>query len=277
MSTRQSSLSDAIYHICCRHIARRRPFGRVQRLAQKVLGRPGSSLQRLFHHIGHKEISDIRSYQQELLANDTLKERYDYYVRKGYISQKYDSWEARFGNLNQVPGATLAWFYALIRELKPDRIIETGTAAGSSTSIMLAALHANNCGELVSIDLPAEKGKRGMGWSLPEGEQAGFLIPDEYRRRWNLRVGDAKDLLVPAFREKRCDIFIHDSLHEYGHMMWEYVSALLNMETGGIIISDDIVENRGVWWKFISVFRLPCFIDLANPNVGVTAIKLIES
>ena len=180
-------------------------------------------------------------------------------------------------NLNQAPGATLVWIYALIRELKPDRIIETGTAAGSSASIVLAALHANNCGELVSIDLPAEKGKRGMGWSLPEGEQAGFLIPDEYRRRWDLRVGDAKDLRVPAFREKRCDIFIHDSLHEYGHMMWEYVSAFLNMETGGIIISDDIVKNRSVWWKFISVFRLPCFIDLANPNIGVTAIKLIES
>ncbi len=202
MNAGRSSLSDSLYRMYCLHVVPRRPVGRLQRLTQKVLGRPGSGLQRLFKHIGHREESDIRHYQQELLSNDALKHRYCYYVQKGCIPKKYDSWEHRFGNLCEKPGANVSWQYALIRELKPDRIIETGAAEGSGTSIMLAALHANNHGELISIDLAAEKGRYSMNWSLPQDERAGFLIPDEYRDRWELRVGDAKDLLVPALREK---------------------------------------------------------------------------
>lgn len=114
-----------------------------------------------------------------------------------------------------------------------------------------------------------------MDWSLPEGQKAGLLIPEEYKKYWELRIGDAKDLLVNALREKPCDIFIHDSLHIYEHMMWEYITAFVNMENGKIIISDDILWNKA-WWNFTEKFQLLNFQDLSNPNIGVTVVRHIK-
>ncbi len=68
--------------------------------------------------------------------------------------------------------------------------------------------------------------------------------------------------------------FLHDSLHEYDQMMWEYVSAFVNMESGGVIVSDDILfASPSPWWRFLSDFGLSCFIDLANPSIGATVVR----
>jgi predicted O-methyltransferase YrrM len=44
--------------------------------------------------------------------------------------------------------------YIICRVVKPMTIIETGVAAGLSTSYILYALEKNRCGELHSIDMP---------------------------------------------------------------------------------------------------------------------------
>jgi hypothetical protein len=111
-----------------------------------------------------------------------------------------------------------------------------------------------------------------MDWTLPKGEKPGLLIPHQYKNRWELRIGDSKDLLAPALQEEECEIFIHDSFHTYEHMMWEYVTSFVNMKSGKVIISDDTLWNNA-WWDFTDNFSLPRFHDLANPHLGVTVIK----
>ena len=68
---------------------------------------------------------------------------------------KYFNWEDRV--LNNPSNVLI--YYALIRELKPKLIVETGTASGSMTSFILSALSKNKTGKLISIDLPPQKNK----------------------------------------------------------------------------------------------------------------------
>src|SRR6266581_3100545 len=39
------------------------------------------------------------------------------------------------------------------------------------------------------------------------------------------------------------DVFIHDSLHTYDHMLWEYRAAYDHIRPGGLLISDDALWN----------------------------------
>lgn len=242
-----------------------------RRYIQRVWNRPGQALAMLLARLGRPLNHRLEDYQRELLDNVPLRETYFTAVRRGWIPKHFSTWEERFGDLYRW-GLAIAWYYALIRELTPERVIETGTAAGVTASLMLAALERNGKGELISIDLPAKRGENTMDWSLPEGQSPGFLIPEQYRHRWQLRIGDAKDILVPALRERPCDLFFHDSLHTYEHMMWEYITAFVHMRDDSIIMSDDTFWNRA-WWDFTANFGLERFQDLSNPKIGISIVR----
>jgi predicted O-methyltransferase YrrM len=38
-------------------------------------------------------------------------------------------------------------------------------------------------------------------------------------------------------------VFIHDSLHTYEHMRWEFETAYPYLRTGGLLLSDDALWN----------------------------------
>lgn len=58
--------------------------------------------------------------------------------------------------------------YWLIRELKPQRVIETGTHRGLTTLYMAAALHDNGVGQLVTCDPNPEWNPNGNFSKFPE-------------------------------------------------------------------------------------------------------------
>jgi predicted O-methyltransferase YrrM len=127
--------------------------------------------------------------------------------------------------------------YAVCRELRPAVVVETGVAYGVTSAYVLQALAENGEGELHSIDLP------------PLGRDArkyvGYLVPEELRTRWKLRLGSARVLLPQVLREARgVDVFIHDSLHTYSHMKTEFAAVLAALRHGGVLISDDVQCNR---------------------------------
>jgi predicted O-methyltransferase YrrM len=139
--------------------------------------------------------------------------------------------------------------YALVRASRPERIVETGIFDGHSSAVILQALEKNGSGELISIDLPAyasiESSTSRMTDSvLPDGEKPGWIIPDRFRRRHRLVLGDSKEYLPKILDEiKIIDIFIHDSLHTFEHQWFEYATVWPHIAPGGLLLSDDVFWN----------------------------------
>jgi len=127
--------------------------------------------------------------------------------------------------------------YWACRYLRPQAVVETGVAYGVTSAYILQALEENGQGALYSIDLPP-LGRDSLRY-------VGYFVPAELRARWKLRIGSAQKLLPETLRQaKSIDVFVHDSLHTYSHMKWEFENAMGALRPGGILISDDIEGNR---------------------------------
>ncbi|MCX6165091.1 MAG: class I SAM-dependent methyltransferase, partial [Ignavibacteriae bacterium] len=127
------------------------------------------------------------------------------------------------------------FLYYLIRKKKPEIVVETGVWYGISTSVILKALNENKKGFLYSIDLPAyfEDGgytdenpylsEEERTSSLPPSRSPGFIVSDYLKDRWKLILGDSK-IHLPILLEQlgKIDIFLHDSLHSYENMTFEF-------------------------------------------------------
>src|SRR5215469_7137909 len=131
--------------------------------------------------------------------------------------------------------------YAAVRASAPDCIVETGVANGVSSSYLLLALQKNKRGRLHSIGLAD------MAF-LPPGTDPGWFVPHWLRAAWQVHLGDAREILPRLLTELgKIGIFIHDSLHTYGHMMWEFETAYPHLVSGGILISDDALWNTSFY------------------------------
>ena len=129
-----------------------------------------------------------------------------------------------------------AELYVTVRAVKPGVIVETGVASGLSSAHILRALAANGTGTLHSIDLPNVQ----QGSVLPEGRTSGWIVPDSLRGRWQLHIGDTRELLPDLLGTLgRVDIFLHDSDHSYEAMSFEFEQAFPRLEYGGLLMSDD--------------------------------------
>ena len=122
--------------------------------------------------------------------------------------------------------------YAIVRLMQPEIMVETGVHEGWSARFTLLAMDHNGRGVLHSIDLPNQPGEL-----LPEGKEPGYRVPHDLRSHWRLHLGDARELLprlLPTLGP--IDIFVHDSLHTYDHMMFEFRTAWPYLREGGILI-----------------------------------------
>ncbi len=177
------------------------------------------------------------------------------------LQQRRD--ETYRGEINQARA-----LYVLCRVMRPLSVVETGVASGLSSCYILKALHDNEAGSLVSVDLPNYEqvlSKTVNGYYpvsiLPDGKGAGWLVPEELRRKWNLVVGRSQDVLEGVLA--RCgdiDLFLHDSEHTYECMTFEYRAAWNHLRPGGILLSDDVWLNDAFLDFAIEVGRSPVII-----------------
>lgn len=128
------------------------------------------------------------------------------------------------------------FLYILCRIVKPKNVIETGVAYGLSSFYILSALNKNKFGTLTSIDAIFRP------WQSEE--MIGSIIPKYLRDKWKLVLGKSNEKLLDVFKKNEdVEIFIHDSLHTYKNMTFEFNCAMNNIKHDGIIISDDILDN----------------------------------
>lgn len=100
----------------------------------------------------------------------------------------------------------------------------------------MKALEVNGHGTLHSVDLP------------PLGRDAdrfvGILIPEQLKHRWQLHRGVSRRVLPSLLpRLGKVDIFIHDSLHTYRNMQWEFSIVAPYLPPKAVVISDDVSDN----------------------------------
>ncbi|MCE7994795.1 MAG: class I SAM-dependent methyltransferase [Roseivirga sp.] len=143
-------------------------------------------------------------------------------------------------NLNTTFGK---WIYCCVRCFKPEVMVETGVSHGYSSWIILNAMNKNGTGRLYSIDLPDHD--TNASYNVKGESSVGWLVPEELRGPWQLRLGDAKQLLPDTINElPAIDCFFHDSDHSYEHMTFEFKCVFDKVREGGLILSDDIDKNN---------------------------------
>ena len=149
--------------------------------------------------------------------------------------------------------------YVLVRALRPEWIIETGISSGYSARLILEALERNGAGHLDSIGIDVFAMGRRMGDPQPglEGLQVGWLVPDRLKSRWALRLGPSEEQLPLLLRGRGrdLDLFLHDSLHQYPTMTWEYTTAWSALRPAGLLASHDVHANRA-WPDFLAAHGL---------------------
>ena len=127
--------------------------------------------------------------------------------------------------------------YVVTRAMMPEVIVETGVANGVSTAYLLLALEQNRKGTLHSIEI-------GDPAYLPPGRSPGWFVPEWLQKPWQMHIGDSKRLLPELLRRLgEIDLFIHDSLHTYEHMGFEFRAAYPHLRRGGVLLADDALWN----------------------------------
>lgn len=171
--------------------------------------------------------------------------------------------------------------YVLLRHLKPDAVLETGVYYGGNTSFLLAALHRNEKGKLVSIDLPDSAIRKAPPENTTERHplvgdselyeavlKPGFIIPDYLKKRWEFVEGDS--LAVIPTRSEQFDVYLHDSDHSMGFLTAELAAAWPRLSPQATVIVDDIDWSNAFFALCVTHQLSPVlFTDNGKDNLRV--------
>ena len=165
------------------------------------------------------DIGQVRKWVQELADDDQLtdhvKRRLATNPRRR-ISAAEPHWARRFG------------WYALVRAVEPDHVVETGTHLGLGSCAIAAALLRNGHGRLTTIDIDP---------------QAGHLIGAPWADVIERQTGSSIDLLA---EQRDVDMFLHDSLHTYDYETKELAAVEPNLTAGAVVLSDNAHDSAAL-------------------------------
>jgi len=134
--------------------------------------------------------------------------------------------------------AALELLYRAILSIWATRVVETGVAYGWSSLAALAALRETG-GGLASVDMPYPKANN--------EPFVGIVVPDDLRARWTLIRRPDRGGLSRAIATfgGTIDLCHYDSDKSYTGRMYGYGLLWRALRSGGLLISDDIVDNFG--------------------------------
>tara|TARA_Y100001980_G_C14526356_1_gene301882 strand:+ start:321 stop:1082 length:762 start_codon:yes stop_codon:yes gene_type:complete len=127
--------------------------------------------------------------------------------------------------------------YYLVRKNKPKVIVETGVAAGFSSTAILSAIKKNSYGTLYSSDFPYFRLKS------PE-KFIGYIVDEELRENWELFISSDKNNLPKIIKKiDKIDLFHYDSDKSYGGRYFALELLKNYLSKDSVIIMDDIQDN----------------------------------
>lgn len=134
-------------------------------------------------------------------------------------------------------GGHYVLLYFLTRYLQPSCVVETGVAAGYSSTAFLEAMAENGKGTVYSSDFPA--------FRLPKPEQyIGLLVPPDLRGHWKLWIkGDKRNLRQIAAEAPVVDLFHYDSDKTYVGRERALRTLKPRLTPVSVLVMDDIQDN----------------------------------
>ena len=198
-------------------------------------------------NICQTSVSEILNYFDELETNSELK---------SFIFERLQS-HRRGNEIDNMAyfGRRIGW-YALVRVLKPNVVVETGTEKGLGSIVIAEALIKNGNGQLFTIDIEPT---------------SGLLIGDRYKGIITQITGDSIESLSAI---NHIDFFIHDSDHSAVHEGREFSVVETNLSEIAVILSDNshITDELAKWSlrigrKFFYFAEEP--IDHWYPGAGI--------
>jgi len=184
--------------------------------------------------------------------------------------------------------ASADWFaferiliYVLVRHLKPEAVLETGVYYGGNTAFLLAGLHRNGKGCLVSIDLPDSAIRAGVSANTAQRHplvgdselyepkmKPGFIVPEYLKAHWEFVEGDSIST-IPT-RTEKFDLYLHDSDHSMGFLTAEAEAAWPKLAQDAVVVVDDIDWSNGFFALCIRKKLCPVlFTDNGKDNLRV--------
>jgi predicted O-methyltransferase YrrM len=152
--------------------------------------------------------------------------------------------EGAYPSFYNTGGGTVELLGLLIKEFKPETLLESGVANGVSTRKILGSF--SDLKMKSSLLYSCDVDERVASQDLLDNPQFHFRL---IRSRGDFgRLVESLDSL---------DFFYHDSDHSYNHQMYEYSKVWPKLRAGGLLVSDDINWSNAFLDFCKSVSRTP--------------------
>jgi hypothetical protein len=122
-------------------------------------------------------------------------------------------------------GRRLGW-YAIVRSMKPEVVIETGVDKGLGACLLSAALKRNY-----------EEGHGGRYFGTDINPNAGYFLSGKYAEYGRILYGDSIETLTSF--DMKVDLFINDSDHSAGYEEQEYETIAPKLSDCAIVLGDN--------------------------------------
>jgi len=174
-----------------------------------------------------------------------------------------DASARRRWSMKQRPGLgrRLGW-YAIVRALKPARVVETGTHDGIGSLVLLAALERN-----------AAEGSDGRLVSLDIDPHTGWMVGDN--PRFERVIGPTRETLPKVLAEP-AGLFLHDSDHLYETEHFELAAAaaagvpvLLSDHSQESTALADVCREHGGRYGYVREVPRDHFYPGAGIGIGI--------
>jgi predicted O-methyltransferase YrrM len=246
------------------HVDGQAPSAVVAAIKQAAVGR-GSADERNW-------VKRVELMRALLSTSPALLEIEDFGAGAGH---KFDTGEQRTRNvvtktLGDMTGSSKPpqWAYLLfrlIRELKPESVVEMGACVGISASYQAAALELNGTGRLVTLE----------GADVLAERSSHTLSELNLGHRSEVRLGQFSDTLGPTISDLAPVGFAFIDGHHVESATLEYTEQLLPaMADEAIFVYDDINWSDGMrnaWAKIVADPRFALTVDLGS--VGIAAVS----